>query len=152
MNANKKDREIINVRVFNAPREVLFNAWADAEQLAQWWGPKGFRNTFHEFDFKPGTTWVYTMHGPDGIDYQNKSVFKEIVKPERIVFQHLKPMHRFLVTATFEALGDKTKLTFHQLFDTVEECDRVKGFIVEANEQNLDRLEAVISKTVKNKS
>ena len=86
------------------------------------------------------------MHGQDGIDYQNKSVFKEIVKPERIVFQHLKPMHRFEVTAMFEDLGDQTKLTFRQLFETVEECDRVRGFIVDANEQNLDRLEAVISK------
>lgn len=143
--SNEKDREIINVRVFNASREVLFKAWEDPEQLVQWWGPKGFRNTFHEFDFKPGITWKYTMHGPDGIDYQNKSVFKEIVKPERIVFQHLKPMHRFEVTATFEDLGDQTKLTFRQLFETVEECDRVRGFIVDANEQNLDRLEAVIS-------
>jgi len=146
--SNEKDREIVNVRVFNVPREVLFKAWEDPEQLVQWWGPKGFRNTFHEFDFKPGTTWKYTMHGPDGIDYQNKSVFKEIVKPERIVFQHLKPMHRFELTATFEDLGDKTKLTFRQLFETVEECDRVRGFIIDANEQNLDRLEAVISKNL----
>ena len=144
--SNEKDREIVNIRVFNAPRELLFNAWADPELLAQWWGPKGFRNTFHEFDFKPGTTWKYTMHGPDGVDYQNKSVFKEIHRHERIVLQHLKPMHRFILTASFEDLGNRTKLTFRQLFETIEECDRVRGFIVDANEQNLDRLEAVISK------
>jgi uncharacterized protein YndB with AHSA1/START domain len=146
--SNEKEREIVNIRAFNVPREVLFNAWADPEQLVQWWGPKGFRNTFHEFDFRAGTIWRYTMHGPDGIDYQNKSVFKEIVKPERIVFQHLKPMHRFMLTAIFEDLGDQTKLTFRQLFETVEECDRVRGFIIDANEQNLDRLEALVSKNL----
>jgi uncharacterized protein YndB with AHSA1/START domain len=145
---NEKDREIINQRVFNVPREVLFNAWADPALLAQWWGPKGFTNTFHEFDFKPEGTWKYTMHGPNGADFLNTSVFKEIVKPERIVFLHLLPVHEFLLTATFEDVGGKTKLTFRQLFNTVEECQGIKKFILEANEQNLDRLESVISKTL----
>ena len=141
---DEKDREIINTRVFNVPREVLFNAWEDPTLLAQWWGPKGFSNTFHEFDFKPGATWKYTMHGPNGADFLNTSVFKEIVKPERIAFLHLLPVHEFLLTAAFEEFGVKTKLTFRQLFNTAEECQRIKTFILEANEQNLDRLESVI--------
>jgi uncharacterized protein YndB with AHSA1/START domain len=144
----KKDREIINTRIFDVAREVLFNAWEDPTLLAQWWGPKDFKNTFHEFEFKPGATWNYTMHGPNGADFLNTSVFKEIVKPERIVFLHLLPVHEFLLTATFEALGQKTKLTFRQLFNTAEECQRIQKFIIEANEQNLDRLEALVSKNV----
>lgn len=142
---NEKDREIVNVRVFNAPREMLFKAWADPVQLAQWWGPKGFTNTFHEFDFKPGGTWKFTMHSPDGQDYPNTCVFEKIEKPDRLVIQHLLPMHKFQLTATFENTGGKTKLTFHQLFETVEECERIKKYVFEANEQNLDRLEKVIS-------
>jgi uncharacterized protein YndB with AHSA1/START domain len=145
MESNQQNRGVIHIRVFNAPREIVFNAWADPVQLAQWWGPKGFTNTFHEFNFKPGGTWKFTMHSPEGQDFLNTCVFEKIEMPERIVFQHLLPMHKFQLTATFEVLGDKTKLTFHQLFETVEECERIKKYVVEANEQNLDRLEKVLS-------
>lgn len=142
-----QNRAIVNVRIFNAPPEIVFNAWADPEQLAQWWGPAGFSNTFHEFDFRPGGTWKFTMHAPNGSDFHNTSVFEEIVKPERIVFQHLLPVHKFRLTATFENVDGKTKLTFHQLFETVEECERIRPYVTEANEQNLDRLQRVILKT-----
>lgn len=138
-------REIVSARVLSAPRERVFAAWTDPAQLVRWWGPKGFRNTFHEFDPRPGGVWRFTMHGPDGVDYQNKSVFVEIVKPERIVFRHLKPIHRFQVTATFAEQDGKTALTFRMLFATAAECDKVKGFVVEGNEQNLDRLEALLA-------
>lgn len=144
MEDNKKDREIVNVRILSAPPEVLFNAWADPNLLSQWWGPKGFRNTFHEFDFKPGGTWKFTMHSPEGKDFVNTIIFEEIVRSERIVFKHLLPVHVFWLTATFENVNGSTKLTFRQLFETAEECNRIKKFVLEANEQNLDRLESVI--------
>ena len=140
-----ESRAIINVRVFNVSRDTVFNAWADPMLLAQWWGPAGFTNTFHEFEFKPGGTWKFTMHAPDGNNFHNTSVFEQIVKPERIVFQHLLPMHKFQLTATFEDVDGRTKLTFHQLFETVEECERIRPFVTEANEQNLDGLQHVIS-------
>jgi uncharacterized protein YndB with AHSA1/START domain len=139
------EREIVNRRIINAPREVVFNAWIDPTLLAQWWGPKGFKNTFHEFDPRPGGRWRFVMHGPDSTDYQNESEFVEIVKPSIIVFDHLRPMHKFRVTATFEERDDKTTLTFRICFDSVAECDQVKEFVREANEQNLDRLEAVLA-------
>lgn len=139
------DRDIVTVRVMDAPRDRVFRAWSDPALLAQWWGPKDFTNTFHAFDFRPGGTWRFTMHGPDGMDYHNESEFVEIVKPERIVFDHLKPMHRFRVDTILEEVDAKTKLTFRMTFDTAEECERVKSFVVEANEQNLDRLESVLA-------
>src|SRR5262249_32473036 len=95
------DREIVSTRVFEAPRELLFQAFSDPAHLAQWWGPKGFPNTVHEFDLRPGGAWRMTMHGPDGVNYRNESVFVEVVRPERIVFDHLKTMHRFRMTMTF---------------------------------------------------
>ena len=146
MENNEQDREIINTRVFNVPREVLFHAWENPDQIAQWWGPKDFTNTFHEFDFRVEGTWKLTMHGPNGADFVNTFIFKEIVKPERIVLLHLLPVHEFFLTASFEDAGGKTKLTFRQLFDTVEECQRIKKFVIEANEQNLDKLEALVTK------
>jgi uncharacterized protein YndB with AHSA1/START domain len=142
------DRAITNIRLIDASREDVFQAWANPEQLAQWWGPTGFTNTFHEFDFTPEGVWNYTMHSPDGKDFMNTCVFETIEKPSRIVVKHLLPVHIFWLTATFENVGGKTKLTFHQLFETVDEYERIKKFVEVANEQNLNRLEAVISKNL----
>ena len=143
---NIADREIINTRIFDAPREVVFNAWSNPELLAMWWGPKGFTNTFHEFEFKRGGIWKSTMYGPDGTAYPNKNVFEEIIEPERIVFTHLQAVHTFQVTATFGAIGNQTKLTFRMLFEFSEECKRVKPFIINVNEENFDKLEEIINK------
>ena len=146
--SNEKSKEIINVRVFDVPREVLFNAWENPALLAQWWGPKGFRNTFHKFDFRPEGSWKFTMHAPDGTEFKNENIFEIIDKPTSIVFRHVEPVHTFRVTVTFDEQQGKTKLTFRQVFDTDEEYKRVKGIVTEANEQNFDRLEAVISKNL----
>lgn len=141
------DREIVTTRVFDTPRERLFRAWTDPDDLAHWWGPKGFTNTFQEFDPRPGGAWRFVMHGPDGVDYPNESVFVEVVEPERLVFRHLEPIHEFLATATFEDLGGgKTRLTWRMLFESAAECDRIRRYVGEANEQNLDRLEAQLAK------
>ena len=144
-NANTADREIVTTRVLNAPRELVFKAWTDPDQLVQWWGPKGFTNTFHEFDMRPGGIWRFVMHGPDGVDYQNKSVFVEVVNPERIVFDHVSGP-RFQVVATFAEQAGKTTLTFRMRFESAAECDKVKAFAVEGTEQNFDRLETQLAK------
>jgi len=139
------DRLIVSARVLDAPRERVFRAWTDPAHLARWWGPKGFKNTFEEFDLRPGGVWRFVMHGPDGVDHKNKSVFVEIVKPERIVFRHVSGP-RFQVTATFADEGDKTRLTFEMLFETAAACAQVKRYAVDANEQNFDRLEAELAR------
>ena len=142
------DREVVTRRVINAPRELVFEFWTNPDHIKNWWGPNGFTNTIYKMDVRPGGHWEFVMHGPDGIDYKNKSVFVEIIKPERLVFQHMKPVHKFQVTATFEGLGDRTNLTFRMLFESTAECKKVKEYVVEANEQNFDRLEAYISKNL----
>ena len=139
------DRELVHSRLIDAPRERVYRAFAEPEHLARWWGPKGFTNTFQEFDPRPGGRWQFVMHGPNGADYPNQSVFVEIVKPERIVFDHLSGP-AFQVTATFAEEAGKTRLTFRMLFETAAECDKVKGFAVGANEENLDRLEAELAR------
>lgn len=140
------ERQIATIRIFNAPRKVVFSAWTDPELLKQWWGPKGFTNTFHEFDMRIGGNWKFTMHGPDGGNYPNESIFLEIKDPERIVLDHVsKP--KFVVTARFEEIDNNaTKLIFEQLFPTVEEYNKVKGFAIGANEENMDRLESILQK------
>lgn len=137
---NVDDREVVSTRLFDAPRDQVFAAFSDPAQLAKWWGPDGFTNTIKKFDFRPGGDWHLTMHGPDGTDYRNESVFVKIVEPERIVFDHLRTMHRFLMTMTFSEFDGKTRLTWRQRFESAAELEKVRAFVPAANEQNFDRL------------
>jgi uncharacterized protein YndB with AHSA1/START domain len=140
------DREIVTSRVLDAPRERIFEAFSDPKRLARWWGPAGFSSTFHEFDLRPGGAWRFILHGPDGTNYPNESVFVEVVKPERIVFDHLSD-HWFRMTITLSARpAAQTLITWHMLFETAAERDRIQAIVAEANEQNLDRLEAELAR------
>lgn len=139
------DHAIVSSRVFPVSRETLFNAWKDPVLLAQWWGPEGFTNVFHAFDWRPGGLWKFTMRGPDGAEYHNQSIFQEMTEPERIVLRHLEPMHAFTATATFaESEPDRTLLTFRMEFDTAEDLAKALPYVPAANEQNFDRLERVV--------
>ncbi len=147
MNAptNTRDREIISSRLLAAPPDLVFQAYSDPKRLARWWGPNGFTNTFHEFNFHPNGTWRYDMRGPDGTIYPNKSVFEEVT-PERIVLRHLEPMHHFVMTMTLAAeSGGHTRLTWRMTHDSPEECAKVRPFVPRCNEENLDRLEAELA-------
>lgn len=138
------DREIATTRVLDASPDLVFRAFSDPAHLARWWGPKGFTNTFHEFDLRPGGAWRFVMHGPDGAHYQNHSVFVEVVPPERIVINHVSGPH-FHLTITLAEQAGRTKLSWRMLFESAAECDKVKAFAVPANEQNLDRLETELA-------
>jgi uncharacterized protein YndB with AHSA1/START domain len=133
--------EIVSTRVLGAPRDVVFEAFSDPDRLVQWWGPAGFTNTFSEFDLRPGGAWRFVMHGPDGTVYELAKDFVEVVRPERIVLQHLQPMHRFRMTMIFTEQPGGTKLTWRMLFEATEDARALERSIVEANEQNFDRLE-----------
>jgi uncharacterized protein YndB with AHSA1/START domain len=121
---------IIGMRVFDAPRELVFQAFADPKHLAQWWGPDGFTLTTHSHDFRAGGVWRFVMHGPDGRDYQNRVIFEEIVQSKRLVYRHsgdegVEPV-KFTQTVTFEDIGGgKTKLTWHGRFPSAAERDWV---------------------------
>jgi uncharacterized protein YndB with AHSA1/START domain len=138
-------REIVTTRVFDAPRELVFESWTDPDQLKVWWGPHGFTNTFHHFDMKPGGTWRYTMHGPDGTNYENEMKFVEITEPARIVIDHVTPP-RFQLTVLFEELGDQTKITFRQLFETSAVREQIQRRAMRGNEENLERLANFVAK------
>jgi uncharacterized protein YndB with AHSA1/START domain len=142
------DREIVISRVFDAPRELVWEAFTDPKQVVEWWGPNGFTTTIHEMDVRPGDRWRHTMHGPDGTNYPNTSVFKEVVKPERIVYSHGGgkedgPGVSFEATWTFEAVGDKTRLTGRSVFSTAAMRELVvKEYgAIEGGKQTLARLD-----------
>lgn len=135
-------RTVVTSRTVNAPRALVFRAWTDPDILAKWWGPKGFTNTFHTFELKPGGTWDFTMHGPNGQDFSNTCMFRQIVPNERIVFDHLREMHFYHAEVDFHEDAGGTRIEWSMRFDTAEELDPIRKFIAAANEQNLDRLEA----------
>jgi uncharacterized protein YndB with AHSA1/START domain len=140
----EEDREIVSTRIFDAPRDLVWQAWSEPQHLRFWWGPKGFRNTFETFEFKQGGVWQFIMHGPDGTNYPQEWVFIEITPPSRIILDHLTAP-KFRVTATFEELDGKTKVTFRQLFEEAAVCDSVKPRAVPGNEQFFDKLAAHLS-------
>jgi uncharacterized protein YndB with AHSA1/START domain len=135
------DREIVATRVFDAPRELVFDAWTDPKHIARWWGPRGFTTTIHEMAVKPGGVWRFIMHGPDGVDYRNEVVYTEIVRPERLSYDHVSGP-QFHMTVTFAEQGKKTKLTARMVFDSAAQRDKVaKEFgAVEGLSQALERL------------
>jgi len=103
----------------NAPRDPVGKVFTEQEHIKNWWGPDGFTSTIFKMEVKPGGVWEFIMHGADGKDYKNKSIFKEIVKPERIVFEH-ESFPKFATTITFEDKNRKTLLTWRMLFETEE--------------------------------
>ncbi|MCK9857672.1 SRPBCC family protein [Paenibacillus sp. ATY16] len=137
------ENEIVSTREFEFSRERVFEAWVNPELLKRWWGPNGFTNTFHEFEIKPGGNWRFTMHGPNGVDYENHNVFEEIVPLERIVLKHMSNPE-FRVTAIFEDLDGRARLTFRQLFMDKRTFEAVKAYAADGNEQNFDRLKLVL--------
>jgi len=129
LDLDQDPRSIVGTRIFDAPRELVFEAWTDPKHLAQWWGPDGFTTTTSAFDMRPGGVWRFVMHGPDGRDYENRVTFDEIVRPERIVYHHgggddVEPV-QFRTTVIFEDLGGKTKLTWRGEFPSAAARDRV---------------------------
>jgi uncharacterized protein YndB with AHSA1/START domain len=150
------DREILITRVFDAPRELVFQVWTDPKHVAQWWGPKGFTTTIQEMDVRPGGIWRLVMRGPDGTDYKNKIVFLEIVKPQRLVYKHEPEKGTELstheTTVTFESQDSpgatKTKVTMRMLFASAAAREHIvkKYNAIEGGNQTLDRLAEHLAK------
>lgn len=138
------DSVIRNERILPASPGAVFAAFKNSDSLAQWWGPSGFTNTFEQFEFKPGGRWVFVMHGPNGANYANESIFQEILPDSRIVIEHiLEPWFRLTVTLT--ARGDQTHLAWDQEFKSPEVAAKYRPLSTTANEQNLDRLQSVLA-------
>jgi uncharacterized protein YndB with AHSA1/START domain len=151
MNAtNTADREIAITRVFDVPRELVWNVWTKPEHIAKWWGPKGFTNTIHKMEVKPGGVWEFMMHGPNGVDYPNKVTYLEVKRPERLVYDHGEKgeLTYFRVTVTFEDLAGRTKLTMQMLFETAQQRNQVveKYGAVKGLKQNMDKLGEYLTK------
>lgn len=138
-------------RIYDAPVALVWEAWTDPAQVAQWWGPRGFTITTHSREVRAGGSWVFTMHGPDGTDYPNFTRYHEVEPRARLVYDHgassdTAPMFR--VTATFRELQGKTELDFRMTLPTPEAAQQARTFVKAAGgNATWDRLAEYVEKT-----
>ena len=163
------EREFVIFRIFDAPREAVFKAWTDPKCLALWWGPKGFTNPICELDVRPGGVYRIVMRSIEGVDYPVKGVYREVIKPERLVMtidcsEHPAEWHdlvkpdrargednpagEMLGTVIFEDIGGRTKLTVRTHFQSTAIRDAMlKLGMSEGWSQSFDRLADYLART-----
>jgi uncharacterized protein YndB with AHSA1/START domain len=154
-----KDTDIVITREFNAPRQLVWDAWTKPEHIEKWFGPKGFTTRVDAFDFKVGGRAVYIMIGPDGTEYPSTGVYKEIVPIEKIVStdefgEGMEEAHPemdlpkgMISTFLFDDLGERTKLTLITSHPSVEEREKHEAMgVVDGWNSTLDKLEDLLSR------
>ncbi len=150
MPAKNKSNELTITRVYDAPVAAVWDAWTDPEQVAKWWGPRGFTLTTHSKDLRPGGTWVYTMHGPDGTDYPNKHVYHEVEECAKLVYDHGGNDDRpamFHVTVQFNEVDGQTQMDMTMAWPTPEAAAEARKFIKRAGgDSTWDRLAEYLEK------
>jgi uncharacterized protein YndB with AHSA1/START domain len=152
MIASDKSNELRITRIYDAPVQRVWDAWTDPEQAAKWWGPRGFTLTSHHKDLRPGGIWHYTMHGPDGVDYPNKTVYLEVEEQRKLVYDHGGYDDRpplFRVTVLFSSVGDKTRMEMTMTLPTPEAAEAARKFIKQAGgNATWDRLAEYLDKEI----
>src|SRR6187399_2746589 len=150
MVAKNTSNEIRITRIYDAPVKVVWDAWTDPAQVAKWWGPRGFTLTTHSKDLRPGGHWNYTMHGPDGVDWPNTTIYHEVEVGSKLVYDHGGSDDRpplFRVTALFSEVKGKTKLEMTMSLATPEVAEETRKFIKKAGgESTWDRLAEYLEK------
>ncbi|MCB0278944.1 MAG: SRPBCC domain-containing protein, partial [Calditrichaeota bacterium] len=150
MTAEDQAKELYITRIYNAKIEQVWDAWVDPEQVAQWWGPRGFILTTKRKDVRTGGDWLYTMHGPDGTDYPNHTKFLEVDEYKRLVYDHggfedKPPLFR--VTVEFTDVSGKTKMEMKMALATREEADKTRKLIKDVGGNSTwDRLAEFLEK------
>lgn len=150
MPAKNKSNELRLTRVYDAPVKAVWDAWTDPSQAAQWWGPRGFTITTHSKDLSVGGHWHYTMHGPDGVDYPNKTKYFEVEECKKLVYDHgandeQEPLFR--VTVLFSEKQGKTTMDLTMSMATPEKAAEIREFIKKAGGNSTwDRLAEYVAK------
>jgi uncharacterized protein YndB with AHSA1/START domain len=147
-----KENEIHITRFYDAPVNLVWEAWTDPAQVAQWWGPRGFTITTHSKDLRVGGHWAYTMHGPDGTNYENKTLYFEVIENERLVYDHGGNDERpplFRVTVKFSQETGRTRMDMTMTVASKEAAEQTRQMIKGASgESTWDRLAEYLEKNI----
>ena len=156
MASRSRSNEIRLTRVYDAPVRAVWDAWTIPEQVAQWWGPRGFTITTHAKDLRVGGTWRYTMHGPDGVDYPNVTTYFVVEPYQRLVYDHGATDHTpplFRVTVTFAEADGRTTMELTFALASPEAAEQTAKFIRKAGgNATWDRLAEHLEHTATGKS
>ncbi|AJY73519.1 SRPBCC family protein [Paenibacillus beijingensis] len=143
------DRDFVMERFFNSPRELVFKAFTEPEHVARWWGPFGFTIPVCRIDLRPGGIWHYCMRSPEGDEHWVRSEYREITRPERIVYvstfadkdgNPVDGIPEQLFTIMFSEDEGKTKLTIRIAYGSAEdlkatlEMGMVQGLTITLNQ------------------
>src|SRR5215203_4587790 len=149
MNEENKtdDCDLTVSALLDAPQELVWDVWTNPEHIKNWWGPDGFTNSIDTMDMTEGGVWEFVMHGPDGTDYRNRSIFREVVKPRRIVFEHVTGP-KYFATVEFSEEGEGTRLEWRMRFESKEKLEQtVKTFKADDGlKQNIEKLVVYLQK------
>lgn len=141
------DRTMSTSRTLPFPPRAVYGAFASPDQLALWWGPDGFTNSFEVFEFKVGGHWKFVMHGPDGTNYPNENVFTRLEPDRKVVIEHVCAPY-FTLTVKLAPVAGGTLVSWEQVFADAKTAQAVKHIVGPANEQNLDRMTRVLDTVV----
>lgn len=170
MPTSTQSADITLQREYDAPIDAVWQAWADPEQIKEWWGPRGFTITTESRDLRSGGIWKYTMHGPDGVDYANYTKYIEVENQKKLVYDHGATeggKGLFKVTVIFTPLksnannsdkpdnsdkSDKTRMDMTMTFESAEAAQTSRGFIKKAGgDATWDRLAEYLEKKLHDK-
>jgi uncharacterized protein YndB with AHSA1/START domain len=142
--------EIEIIRIYNASLQAVWDAWVVPEQVSQWWGPRGFTITTHSKHVETGGGWDYTMHGPDGVDYPNKTKYLQVERHRQMLYDHggnddQPPMFR--VDVTFAEDNGKTTISMRMILPSAEAATQARTFVKSAGgDTTWDRLGEFLEK------
>ncbi|MCF7804528.1 MAG: SRPBCC domain-containing protein [Candidatus Marinimicrobia bacterium] len=147
-----KGRELVLSRVFDAPKDLLFQMWSSCEHLSRWWGPKEWPMDECTMDFRVGGEWLYCLRGPnEGDESWGKAIYQEIDTPDKLVYKDYftdsdgavnNEMPEMRITVEFIAENGQTRMIETTLFDSPETRESVVEMgVVEGMNSSLDRLE-----------
>ena len=144
------DREIVAERIFEAPRDQVWAAYTDPALIPEWWGPHGTTTVVDRMDVEAGGQWRFVIKDADGSETGFRGTYREVTPPERIVqtFEwEGMPGHVSVDTATFEDLGERTRVVSHSIFHTPEERDGMLASGMEGGmNETFERLDELLAR------
>ena len=143
---NIEQRTMSITRVFDASVSLVWQALTKAELIKEWWGPEGFTNTIHKMDVRVGGKWLFTMHSPDGTEFENDHTYLELIENEKLVLQNNGPQNFEIIIRLFDR-GNQTEVKWEVIFDSVPTMSQaINSFKADIGmEQNMERFNQCVN-------
>ena len=152
----RTEKRLLTTRVFDAPQQLVYEAWTNTHHLEQWFGPKGFTITTRRFAAEVGGEWEFIMHGPDGTDFYNLIRFTKLQPYSTIEYQQMgdgsQEDDTFFVVVNLSEADGKTKFVMDMTFKSKDYLDMVieKYGALEGQKETLNRLRNYLSAMINN--